>query len=94
MAQTSLFKDPRYRGDLSGYCVQDDRGDDLREKVDRKQEELAQLAEMSEADFLGPVGADRVAGQAPPHFDPSGRLNQGQEIRKQAGRDQDQRAPW
>ena len=72
---------------------QEDRGDDLREKVDRKQEELARLAEVAEADFLGPVGADRVAGQAPPHFDPSGRFNQGQDSREQASRDQDQRTP-
>ena len=65
----------------------------MREKVDRKQEELARLAEVAEADFLGPVGADRVAGQAPPHFDPSGRFNQGQDSREQASRDQDQRTP-
>ena len=45
---------------------QEDRGDDLREKVDRKQEELARLAEVEEADFLGTVGADRVAGRPPP----------------------------
>ena len=69
---------------------QEDRGDDLREKVDRKQEELARLAEVEEADFLDPVGADRGAGQAFPQLDPSGRLNQGQDIREQASRDQNQ----
>ena len=73
---------------MSGYCVQEDQGDNLRYRVDMKQEEFARLAEVAEADFLGLVGADRVAGQAPSHFDPSGRFNQGQEIRKQAGRDQ------
>ena len=65
----------------------------LREKVDRKQEELARLAEVAEADFLGSVGADRVAGQAPPHFEPPGTFNQGQDSREQARRDQDQLTP-
>ena len=41
----------------------EDLGDDLREKVDRKPEELARLAEVAEANFLGPVGADLVAPQ-------------------------------
>ena len=72
---------------------QEDRGEKLRENVDRKQEGLAQLVEVAEADFFGPVGADRVAGQASPHFNPYGRFNQGQDIREQAGRDQNQGAP-
>ena len=72
--------------------VQEDREDALREKVDRKQEELARLAEVVEADLLGLVGADRGMGQAPPHFDPSNKFNQGQDVREQASRDQDQRA--
>ena len=72
---------------------QEDRGDNLREKVDRKQEELTRLAEGAEANFLGPVGADRVASQAPPHLDPSSRFNHGQYSREQASRDQDQRTP-
>ena len=54
---------------------------------------MARLAEVAEANFLGPVGADRGAGQAPPKLDPSGRLNQGQDIREQASRDQDRQAP-
>ena len=58
--------------------VQEDRGDGLRDTVIRKQEELARLAEVAEADFLGPLGADRGAGQAPHHFDLSVRSNQGQ----------------
>ena len=60
--------------------------------MDRKQEELARLAEVVEANLLGIVGADRGAGQAPPHLDPSGMFNQGQDVREQASRDQDQRA--
>ena len=62
----------------------------MRDKVIRKQEELAQLAEVAETDFLGPLGADRGAGQDPPHFDLSVRSNQGQDIGVQASRDQDQ----
>ena len=65
----------------------------MKEKVDRKQEELARLAEVVEADLLGPVGVDLGAGQAPPHFDPSIRFNQGQDIREQTSKDQDRRAP-
>ena len=68
---------------------QEDRGDDLKDKVNRKQEELARLAEVKEADFLDPGEADRGAGQAPPYFDPSGRFNQSQSIREHASRDQD-----
>ena len=38
--------------------VQEDRGDGLRDTVIRKQEELARLAEVAEADFFGPLGVD------------------------------------
>ena len=72
---------------------QEDRGDALREKVDRTLEELARLVEVAEADFLGPLGADRGAVQAVPQLDHSGRLFQGQDSREQESRDQDQRVP-
>ena len=39
-------------------------GDDLKENVDRKQEELAQVAEVADANFLGHAGEDW--GQARP----------------------------
>ena len=68
---------------------QEDRGDDLMDKVNRKQEELVRMAEVEEADFPDPGEADRGAGQAPPYFDPSGRFNQSQSIREHASRDQD-----
>ena len=69
---------------------QEDRGDNLNEKVDRKQEELARLAEVVEADLLGPVGTDLGAGQALLHGETSVSFNQGQDIREPASRDQDQ----
>ena len=59
---------------------QEDGGADLKEKVDRKQEELARLAEVAEADLLGPVGADLGAGQALPHSETSVRFNQDHNI--------------
>ena len=55
----------------------EDRGDDLKKKVDWKQEELARLAEVAEADLLGPVGANRGASQALPHGENSGGFHQG-----------------
>ena len=54
--------------------------DDLKEKIDRKQGEMARLVEVAEADHLGPVGADLVPGQALPHFETSVRCNQGHDI--------------
>ena len=41
---------------------QEDWGDTLRGRVDRKQEELTRMAEVAEADFLDPFAADRGAG--------------------------------
>ena len=73
--------------------IQEDRGDGLRDTVIRKQEELARMEEVGEDDFLGPIGTGQSTGQAPLHFDPSGRSNQGQGTRVRASRDQDQQTP-
>ena len=73
--------------------VQEDRGDELRDKVMRKQEELARMEEVEEDDLLGPVGNGQSTDQAPLHFNHSGRSNQGQGTRVQASRDQDQQTP-
>ena len=73
--------------------VQEDRGDRLRDKMIRKQEELARMEEGGEDDFLGPVRTGQSMDQAPLHFDPSDRSNQGQGTRIQASRDQDQQTP-
>ena len=59
---------------------QEDRVDDLKERIDRKQGEMARLVEVAEADLLGPVGAELVPGQALPHFETSVRFNQGQDL--------------
>ena len=61
--------------------------------VIRKQEELARLAEVVEADSLGPLGIDQRTGQAPHPFEFSVRTNQGQDTREQTSRDQGQQAP-
>ena len=42
--------------------VQEAQGDGLRDKVIRKQEELARLAKVVEADFLGPLGVNQGMG--------------------------------
>ena len=73
--------------------VQEDRGDKLRDKMMKKQEELARMEEVGEEDFLGPVGNGQSTGQALSHFDLSGRSNQGQGTIVQASRDQDQQTP-
>ena len=49
---------------------QEDRVDDLKERIERKQGELARLTEVAEADL--------VPDQAPPHLDTTIRFNQGQ----------------
>ena len=54
---------------------------------------MARLAEVGEADLLGPIGASLGASQDLPHEDNSGRFHQGQDLREPASRDQDQRAP-
>ena len=59
----------------------------------RKQEVLAQLAEVEEDDFLDSLGVDQGAGQAHHPFELSARTNQSQDTREQASRDQGQRAP-
>ena len=64
----------------------------MRDTVIRKQEELVRLAEVAEADFLGPLGIDQGTDQAPHPFELSVRTNQGQDTREQASRDQGQRA--
>ena len=73
--------------------VQEDRGDGLRDTVVRKQEELARMEEVGEDNFLGPNGTGQSTGQAPPHFELSGRPNQGQGTRVQVSRSQDQQTP-
>ena len=35
----------------------------MKGKVERNQDELTRLAEVEEADFINPFGADKVAGQ-------------------------------
>ena len=67
--------------------------DGLRDKVVRKQDELARMEEVGKDDFLGLIGTGQSAGQAPLHVNPSGRSNQGQGTRVQASRDQDQQTP-
>ena len=56
---------------------QEDQGDALKGKVDKKQEELTRMAEVEEADFLDPFGADRGAGQAALKLDNPNGLFQG-----------------
>ena len=73
--------------------AQEDRGDGLRDTVIRKQEELARLEEVVEADFIGPLEVDQGMGPIPHPFELSVRTSQGQDTREQASRDQDQRAP-
>ena len=51
---------------------QEDRVDELKERIERKQGELARLAEVKEADV--------VPDQALPHLETAFRFNQGQDI--------------
>ena len=73
--------------------VQEDRGDSLRDIVIRKQEVLARLVEVEEDDSLDSLGVDQGAGQAHHPFELSVSVNQSQDTREQASRDQEQRAP-
>ena len=49
----------------------------MKGKVDKKQEELTRMAEVEEADFLDPFGADRGAGRAALKLDNPNGLFQG-----------------
>ena len=52
--------------------VQEDRGDGLRDKVVRKQEELARLEEAGEEDFLGSVENGQSTSIPPTSAPPKG----------------------
>ena len=61
---------------------QEDRGDALKGKGDRKQEELTRMAEVKEAEFIDPFGADQGTGQAALKLDHTNGPVQGQDSRE------------
>ena len=61
---------------------QEDRGDALKGKVDRKQEELTRMAEVEEVNFIDHFGAPQGTGQAALQLDHPNRPVQGQDSRE------------